>query len=75
MSHDDDVNSTFPPQLFHVPMSNFIKRFFLVQDRLKPLPVEMFGEHVQNMHSDRDKWFELEYNVSQRDHQDFSFTE
>ena len=23
-----------------------------------------FGEHVQRMHADRDKWFETEYNVS-----------
>jgi hypothetical protein len=37
----------------------------IVQDRLKPVPVDEFSEHVQRMHADRDKWFELEYNVSQ----------
>ena len=25
--------------------------------------MEEFGEHVQRMHADRDKWFEQEYNV------------
>ena len=33
------------------------------KNRLKPVPVEEFGEHVQRMHADRDKFFELEYNV------------
>ena len=37
---------------------------YLVQDRSKPVPVEEFSEHVQRMHADRDKFFELEYNVS-----------
>ena len=27
------------------------------------ITVDEFGEHVQRMHADRDKWFELEYNV------------
>ena len=36
-----------------------------VHDRVKAVSVEKFGEHVQRMHADRDKWFELEYNVSQ----------
>ena len=35
-----------------------------VQDRMKPVPVEEFGGHVQRMHADRDKFFELEYTVS-----------
>ena len=35
----------------------------LVQDRLKAVSVDTFGEHVQRMHADRDKWFEQEYNV------------
>ena len=35
-----------------------------VQDRLKAVPVDTFGEHVQRMHADRDKMFEQEYNVS-----------
>ena len=30
-----------------------------------PIPVDKFGEHVQYMHSDRDKWFEVEYDVSE----------
>ena len=34
-----------------------------VKDHLKPIPVDEFGEHVQHMHTDRDKWFEMEYNV------------
>ena len=33
------------------------------KNRLKPIPVEEFSEHVQRMHADRDKFFELEYNV------------
>ncbi len=37
--------------------------FNTVKDRLKAVPVDEFGEHVQRMHADRDKWFELEYNV------------
>ena len=35
-----------------------------VQDRLRPVEVGKFSDHVQHMHADRDKWFELEYNVS-----------
>ena len=35
----------------------------LVKDRPKAVPVDKFGEHVQRMHADRDKWFEQEYNV------------
>ena len=31
---------------------------------MKPVPVEEFSEHVQRMHADRDKFFELEYNVT-----------
>ena len=36
----------------------------LKEDRMKAVPVDKFGEHVQHMHADRDKWFEQEYNVS-----------
>ena len=36
---------------------------FAGKNRLKPIPVEEFSEHVQRMHADRDKFFELEYNV------------
>ena len=43
------------------PEVNFI---FLVQEWQKPVPVDKFPEHVHRMHSDRDKQFELEYNVS-----------
>ena len=32
-------------------------------DRRKPIPVSKFGEHVVQMHKERDKGFELEYNV------------
>ena len=35
------------------------------ENRLKSIPVEEFSEHVQRMHADRDKFFELEYNVSE----------
>ena len=35
-----------------------------VKDRSKAVPTKDFGEHVQRMHADRDKWFEMEYNVS-----------
>jgi hypothetical protein len=36
---------------------------FTAKNRSKPIPVEEFSEHVQRMHADRDKFFELEYNV------------
>ncbi len=36
----------------------------LVKDRMKPVPIDDFGAHVQRMHADRDRWFEMEYNVS-----------
>ena len=32
-------------------------------DHRKPIPVSKFGDHVVQMHEDRDKGFELEYNV------------
>ena len=35
-----------------------------VKDCLKPIPIDKFGEHVQRMHSNRDKSFEMEYNAS-----------
>lgn len=35
-----------------------------VKGHLKPIPVDEFGDHVARMHADRDKCFELEYNVS-----------
>ena len=37
----------------------------IVKDRSKAVPTETFGEHVQRMHADRDKWFEMEYTVSE----------
>ena len=30
----------------------------------KPVLVDKFAQHVQRMHADRDRQFELEYNVS-----------
>ena len=33
-------------------------------DRLQPVEVEYFAEHVKNMHENRDKRFEREYKVS-----------
>ncbi len=36
----------------------------LVKDREKPVPIDEFGAHVQRMHADRDRRFEMEYNVS-----------
>ncbi len=38
--------------------------YILVKDRMKPVPIDEFEAHVQRMHADRDRWFELEYNVS-----------
>ena len=35
-----------------------------MKDRKKPVAIEDFGGHVSRMHADRDKWFEMEYNVS-----------
>ena len=31
---------------------------------MKPVSLEDFGGHISRMHADRDKWFEMEYNVS-----------
>ena len=31
---------------------------------MKPVPIDDFGAHVQRMHADRDRRFEMEYNVS-----------
>ncbi len=31
---------------------------------MKPVPIDEFGAHVPRMHADRDRWFEMEYNVS-----------
>ena len=33
-------------------------------DRLQPIQIEYFGEHVKNMHENRDKRFEREYQVT-----------
>ncbi len=35
---------------------------------MKPVPIDDFGAHVQRMHADRDRWFEMEYNVSLKTH-------
>ena len=37
---------------------------FSMIDSVKPIPVNRFGEHVQHMHADRDKWFEMKYDVN-----------
>ena len=34
-----------------------------VADRLKPIPKSAFSQHVKDMHKDRDRGFELEYQV------------
>ena len=36
-----------------------------VKDRMKTISLEDFGAHVSRMHADRDKWFEMEYTVSE----------
>ena len=35
----------------------------LVADRLKPISVDSFRDHVNKMHEERDKGFEAEYQV------------
>ena len=35
-----------------------------MKDCMKPVSLENFGAHVSRMHAERDKWFEMEYNVS-----------
>ena len=32
-------------------------------ERMRPIPVDHFSEHVRLMHQDRDKGFEMEYQV------------
>jgi hypothetical protein len=44
--------------------SSIHAKFFSGQDCLRPIALEEFSKHVQRMHADRDKLFELEYNVS-----------
>ena len=33
-------------------------------ERVKPIPVSEFSSHVERLHVDRDKLFEMEYEVS-----------
>ena len=33
-------------------------------ERMKPVEMSQFSEHVRHMHQDRDKGFEIEYQVS-----------
>jgi hypothetical protein len=33
-------------------------------ERVKPIPVSEFSGHVERLHADRDKLFEMEYEVS-----------
>ncbi len=37
--------------------------FLSVEERLKPIPKLVFSQHVKDMHKDRDRVFELEYQV------------
>ena len=39
---------------------------YVVLDRMKPVSVEFFRDHVANKHSERDKAFEAEYQVRRR---------
>ena len=55
--------SVHNPALFNIDIRGYIPS--TGENRLKPIPVEEFGEHVQRMHADRDKFFESEYNVSE----------
>ena len=48
---------------YHLDIKIHSYLFYVVHDRKKTILVEEFGEHVQRMHADRDKWFELEYEV------------
>ena len=36
---------------------------FTVEQRLEPIPLKNFSDHVKNMHKDRDLGFEEEYAV------------
>ena len=38
---------------------------FVVGERVKPIPVSEFSSHVERLHADRDKLFEMEYEVSE----------
>lgn len=35
-------------------------------ERMRPIELEQFADHVREMHQDRDKGFEIEYQVSQQ---------
>ena len=48
---------------------------FVDQEWLEPIPVDMFPERVQQMHEDREKKFEVEYNVSVAMHTSISDNE
>ena len=36
----------------------------VASERVKPIPVSEFSGHVERLHTDRDKLFEMEYEVS-----------
>ncbi len=40
-----------------------IQKIILATDRLKPVQLEEFNDHVTRMRTDRDKLFDLEYGV------------
>ena len=39
-------------------------QFLSAGERVKPIPVSEFSSHVERLHADRDKLFEMEYEVS-----------
>ena len=39
-------------------------KLFAAGERVKPIPVSEFSSHVERLHADRDKLFEMEYEVS-----------
>ncbi len=49
------------------PLTSTLPRPPSVLDRLKPISVISFRDHVQTMHIERDKPFEAEYEVRSRD--------
>ena len=53
---------------FGIPCMHSILKYFsfphsTVTDRMKPISVTSFRDHVQQMHAERDRGFEIEYKV------------
>ena len=57
-------NTTLIGEYWYFMKQTPLVSLLVVKDRRKVILADEFGEHVQRMHADRDKWFELEYNVS-----------